>query len=449
MNKTLSKIAVVGAPNAGKSTFFNRLKGERLAVTSKISGTTRDRQYTEVGWNNKHFLFVDTAGLDSKKGGELEQKVQEQIDIALLEADAIIFMIDGKEPARATDQIVIKKFRKIKKPKFLAINKIDSPKIQKEDLVEFLHLGIKPIFPISALTGRGIGELLDELAKTVGQEQEPENKAEQKNKIVITIAGKVNTGKSSLFNAILQNQRAVVSSVAGTTRTAIDETITINGQDYLFIDTAGLKKKQHRQEEPDIFSAFMSFRAFRKADICLLTVDTSEEITNQDQRIAREIFDMQKGCVIVATKTDLSRDRSKLAHDKISLQFPFLWMCPVVFTSAETREGINEIFNFLPKIYENRNKTIDNQTLSEFLSKKLKKSPPKRLRDQKIPKIFSLRQIGTAPPTFQLLVNHPAAISMQFRKYLENSIIKELSFWGTPIKLHLIKKDKALTTASL
>jgi GTP-binding protein len=249
--------------------------------------------------------------------------------------------------------------------------------------------------------------------------------------------------------------------VPGTTRTAVDDEIKIDGIDYTFIDTAGLKKKDHKQSKPDVFSTFQTFRSIRKSDVCLFVLDANEEITVQDQRIAREILEMQKGCVIVMNKIDKfskSQKKKELSvragrgaknqsdneygslQDYVSHHFPFLWMCPVFFVSAIDGEGIEEAIKAIKPIYDRRKKTIDNQTLSEYLIKKLKTNPPKLLRDQKKPKVFSLTQLAIDPPTFSLLVNHPAAISLQFRKYLENSIIKELDFWGTPIKLHLKKK---------
>jgi GTP-binding protein len=342
------------------------------------------------------------------------------------------------------------KFRKLKKPLALAVNKLDSPKNLEEKTAQFLSLGVKPIFPISSVTGRGVGELLDYIANIFSVSPSPRDEEEAKGKIdkgnktiAVSIIGKPNVGKSSIFNQILKEERTVVSPLPGTTRTAIDSQITINDVDYTFIDTAGLKKKAHRQSQPDIYSGFQVFKTIRRSDICLLIIDSTEPVTKQDQHIASEIFDMEKGCIILANKIDLYQgDRDKL-RDYISSFFPFLWMCPLFFVSGLTGEDLEEALAAIKPIFDARNKKIDNQTLSEFLSKKLKQSPPKILRDQKKPKVFSLHQVNINPPKFELLVNHPAAISMQFRKFLQNSIIKELDFWGTPIILKLIGKDKA------
>lgn len=438
VNYKLPIVALVGPPNVGKSTLLNKIAGERLAVTSELKGTTRDRQYAETAFKGVDFMLADTAGLDLSAAGELEINVQKQIDVALKEADVIILVIDGKEPAGAIDQKALLKFRKIKKPKILAINKLDSPNKREADALEFARLGIKPMFPISSVTGAGIGDLLENVVELLPKDDAPEPKNHQS--ICVAIVGKPNVGKSSLFNKILNDERAVVSSIPGTTRTAIDDDVTIDGVPYTFIDTAGLKRKEHRQLKPDIFSGFQTFKSIRRSDVCFLVIDATENITSQDQRIAQEILQMQRGCVILANKTDLYRGEKKSLQDYLSHHFPFLWMCPVFFVSAITGEGLDDAIKAIKPIYEKRNKKIDNQIITEFLMKKLKQQPPKRLWDQKAPKVFSLHQTDVNPPTFELLVNFPAAISQHFRHFLENAIIRDLDFYGTPIKLHLKRK---------
>ncbi len=452
MERNLPIVALVGPPNAGKSTLLNKIAKAQAAVTSEVAGTTRDRQYLHTSFEGVDFILVDTAGLDLTAKGELEENVQKQIEVALKEADIIVMVVDGKQPPSALAQTVLKKFRKIKKPKILAVNKSDSPQKREEKILAFQKLGIKPLFPVSAITGRGIGDLLEEIASTLSssgrgassfKEDAPlglSAKPLALSPISVSIVGKPNVGKSSLFNKILNNERAVVSAVPGTTRTSIDENIIIEEEHYTFIDTAGLKKKEHRQAKPDIFSGFQTFKSIRRSDVCFLVIDATEPITFQDQRIAQEILKMQKGCIIVANKTDIYEGDQQKLQDYISHHFPFLWMCPVFFVSAKTGEGLDEALKAIKPIYDRRNKKIDNQTLSEFLSKKMKHSPPKRLWDQKNPKVFSLKQTNVNPPTFDLLVNFPAAIAHHFKHYLENSIIRDLDFYGTPIKLHLTRK---------
>lgn len=455
-------VAIVGQPNAGKSTLLNKIVGRPTAITSDLSGTTRDRQYADTSWNGVNFTLVDTAGLSINPKESLEKSLNEQIEVALNEADIIIFTVDGKEPVAAIEEKTLKKFRAIKKPVLLVVNKLDSPVKREVQLQTFLRLGIKPSFAVSSLTGLGLGDMLDYITQKLKDLGLGEQVKEEVYDIAVSIVGKPNVGKSSLLNAILNEERVVVSPVAGTTRAAIDTKINIKGTDFTFIDTAGLKKKDYRQDQPDIFAGFQTFKAIRRSDICFFVLDAAAEITKQDQRIANEIFDLQKGCIILANKSDLipeqaeknkkganSKSISKphdneyqTMRDYISHNFPFLWMCPLFFVSAETKEGLEEALDSIVPIFEKRNKTIDNQQLAEFLSKVLLKNPPKLLRDQKKPKVFSLHQLETNPPKFELVVNHPAAISLQFRKFCENSIIKHLDFFGTPITLKLRGKDK-------
>ncbi|MBI5530417.1 MAG: ribosome biogenesis GTPase Der [Candidatus Doudnabacteria bacterium] len=457
----LPLVAIVGQPNAGKSTFMNKIAGKPLAVTSDIAGTTRDRQYIDTTWSGVDFTLVDTAGLSAGSGDQLELSLLKQIDVAVQEADIIAFVVDGKEPLAAIDQTSLKKFRNTKKPLLLVINKLDSARIHEAKKAEFQKLGIKNVFTVSSLTGLGLGDFLEEVTDTLKKLGLADKKTEEKKGIAVSIVGKPNVGKSSIFNAILKEERVVVSPIPGTTRTAIDSQLEIGGENYIFIDTAGLKKKEHRQPQPDVFSGFQTFKAIRRSDICFFVIDANEEITKQDQRVANEIFAMEKGCIILVNKMDAytkdnrgkkggkwdgrgeTDDEYKTLRDYISHHFSFLWMCPAFFVSAVTGEGLDEALAAIKPIFEARHKEIDQETLTAFLAKKMKINPPKLLRDQKKPKVTGLRQIATNPPMFELLVNHPAAISMQFRKFLENGIIKDLDFWGTPITLKLKGKDKA------
>ena len=468
MTKTLPIVALVGQPNVGKSTLLNKIAGRPLAVTSDIAGTTRDRQYVDTNWNGSAFTLVDTAGLAFGPGDELEINIAKQIDIALAEADVIILVVDGKQNRAAIEQSVLKKFRKTGKPLILCVNKLDSARLSEEKMGEFAHLGVKPAFGVSSISGRGIGDMLDEVSKIIGRGA-PSSQAETEAEgapqgISVAIVGKPNVGKSSIFNSILKEERVVVSPIPGTTRTAIDSHMTINGQDYTFIDTAGLKKKEHRQTQPDIFSGFQTFKSIRRSDVCFFVVDAIEEITKQDQKVAQEIFAQDKGVIILVNKIDLyseakakqkkrgetgrimnasSDEQYQKLRDYVSNHFPFLWLSPMYFVSGKTGEGLAEALEAIKPIYERRHKIIDDATLKTFLAKVMKINEPKLLRDQKKPKVLGLTQTATNPPMFELKVNHPAAISTQFRKFLLNSIIKYLDFWGTPVSLHLKGKDKA------
>ena len=434
-------IAIVGEPNVGKSTLLNKIAGQRPAVTSPVAGTTRDRQYIDTSWNGVDFTLVDTAGLTFGKTGELEEELTKQIDVAVDQADLLLMVVDGKLPKENLDRKTLLRFRKSKKPVVLAINKADSPKVGESLLAEFASLGIKPSFAVSAISGRGLGDMLDYLGKYIKEHKlsVPEPKPIG---IGVAIVGKPNVGKSSIFNNIIKEDRVVVSSIPGTTRTAIDTQITIDGEPYTFIDTAGLKKKEHRQALPDIYSGFQTFKALRRSDISFFVIDSIEDITKQDLHIAGEIIEMDKGVIILANKFDIFDGDEDQLRDYISHHFPFLWFAPIFFVSAVTGEGLDEALAAIKPIYEARHKLIDQDKLDQLLFRKMKVNPPKRLRDQKIPKIFGLKQLDTNPPLFELLCNYPAAISKQFRDSVKKSIMKELNFWGTPINMRLTGKDK-------
>jgi GTPase len=442
MKPSLPIIAIVGEPNVGKSTLMNKIAGKMLAVTSPVAGTTRDRQYFDTSWNGVDFTMVDTAGITFNNTGELETALNEQIEIAVDQADILLLVVDAKAGAEQIDRKTLQKFRKSKKPLIVAINKMDSPKHIEATVAPFHRLGVKNIFPVSALNGRGLGDLLDDITEFIKKNKLDKIARPETAGIGVSIVGKPNVGKSSILNKILKEERVVVSSIPGTTRTAIDTHTVINGQDYTFIDTAGLKKKEHRQKLPDIFSGFQTFKALRRSDIAFLVIDATEEITKQDQHIAREIVELDKGVVILANKMDLYDGTEQALRDYISYHFPFLWNSPLIFVSASTGHGIAEAIKTIKPIYDNRHKVIEQEELDKLLTGVLKRNPPMLLRDQKKPKVLGLKQTATNPPLFELLVNYPAAISQAFRRHLLKRLMKTFDFWGTPVALRLHGKDK-------
>lgn len=438
MSERLPIVAIVGEPNAGKSTLLNKIAGLRAAVTSIVAGTTRDRQYVDTSWNGVDFTLVDTAGITFGGQQELEQELTGQIDRALTEADLILLVVDSKTEADVMDRQALLKFRKSKKPVVLAVNKLDSPTKLREFGPEFDKLGLKNIFPVSAQTGRGVGDLLDFV--TAELKKLNLEKPAKPTGIPVAIVGKPNVGKSSLVNQILGEERVVVSNIPGTTRTAIDVAIKFDGQDITLIDTAGLKKKSYRQAQPDVYSVFQTFKSIRRSEVVLFMIEGNETITKQDQAIAGEILDLGKGVVILVNKMDQFDGEHKALQDYVSHHFPFLWFAPVFFVSALTGEGVNEALAAIKPIYDARAKVIEQEEIDRLLAYTLEKNPPRRMLDQKVPKVYGLKQTGSFAPMFELLVNHPAAISTQYRRYLEKQIIQKLGFWGTPIKLHLVKK---------
>ena len=442
MKQQLPIIALVGEPNVGKSTLLNKIAGRQFAITSKVSGTTRDRQYVDAVWNGVDMTLVDTAGL-SFSSEQLELELHKQIDIAVAEADMLVLVVDGKLDPGAINRKALLAFRKAKKPIVLAINKVDSPK--RTDIVtgEFAKLGIKAMFPVSGLTGKGTGDLLDYIAEFILEHKLNVPLEDVNFGIGVAIVGKPNVGKSSLFNAIIKEERVIVSPIPGTTRAAIDTHIIIDQDDYTFIDTAGLKRKAYRQSQPDVFSGFQTFKSIRRSDVALLVIDATQEITKQDQHLAQEIWTLNKGLIIVANKIDVYEGEEQKLRDYISLHFPFLWMCPMILVSAKNGTGISDLVGAIKPIVTARHKELSDEELQRLLDKTLEHNPPKLMRDQKKPKVIGLKQVDTNPPIFELYVNYPAAISMQYRKFLEKSITRNLGFWGTPIKLRLKGKDKS------
>lgn len=437
--KQLPILAIVGEPNVGKSTLMNKIYGERIAVTSVVAGTTRDRQYLDTSWNGVDFTMVDTAGITFGNAQELEAELEQQIDVATQEATMLLLVVDGKGTVDVIDRKALLKFRKMKKPIVVAVNKLDSPNNLEAATAPFLKLGIKNVFPISSVTGRGIGDLLDQIAKEL--KKVAVKKTVVPKGIAVSIVGKPNVGKSSILNKILNEQRVIVSPIPGTTRTAIDTHVKINKVDYTFIDTAGLKRKDHRQKQPDVFSGFQTFKSIRRSDVVMFVIDVNEPITKQDQVIAGEILDLAKGVIIVGNKMDMYDDAEKKLQDYISLHFPFLWFSPVFLVSAKNGRGLPEAIDAIKPIYENRQRQVSDEDLQVVLEQTLKTNPPKRLRDQREPKIYSISQIADNPPNFQIIVNRSGAISTQYRRFLLKHLIKRLDLYGTPIKLSLKQKE--------
>lgn len=435
----LPLLAIVGEPNVGKSTLMNKIAGKRIAVTSVVAGTTRDRQYVDTVWNGVDFTMIDTAGVTFGNKQELEAELEEQIDVAAQEANMLLFVVDGKLDVDVIDRKALLKFRKMKKPIVVAVNKLDSPKNLDALTAPFMRLGIKHVFPVSSVSGRGLGDMLDQIAIELAKFKVPKSIIPEG--IAVSIVGKPNVGKSSLLNKILNENRVIVSPIPGTTRTSIDTHTKINKQQYTFIDTAGLKRKEHRQKQPDIFSGFQTFKSIRRSDVVLFLIDATEPVTKQDQVIAGEIFDLNKGVIIVANKMDIFEDSKKELQDYISLHFPFLWFSPVFMVSAKNGKGVKEVIDAIKPIYENRQKVIPQESLDLVLQQTLKTNPPKRMRDQREPKVYSLTQLETNPPSFKLEVNRSGAISTQYKRFLLKHLIKRLDLWGTPIKLHIRTKE--------
>lgn len=453
-------VAIIGRPNVGKSTLFNRITGRRQAVTADMAGTTRDRLYSRCDWNGQEFILVDTAGIevgDTKNSvyAKLDSDVQEQVLLALEEADLILFLVDVQTGATDQDRRALKLVFKSGKPFVLVANKYDSEKYLT-NISELYKLGAKEVLPIAALTGRGTGDLMDAIAKGI-EDVEPMDKGIilEREGINVAIAGRPNVGKSSTLNALIGENRAVVSQVAGTTRDYMIASYETDKGTVNFIDTAGIRKrgKVGKVEEGRVpgqverYSVLRSFRSIEKADIVLIIIDPTEGLTAQDLHIAGFAKEMYKGIIIVVNKWDaIEKDEVdmekylKYLHSKIS----FLSHAPVIFISAKNNKNVHKIYDLIFEASESRNKRIETSELNLLLGDYILRHPPSAVRNQ-LPKINYITQADVNPPTFIFFANKPELIHFSYKRFLENKIRERWGYEGTPINLVFKRKNVEYT----
>lgn len=449
-------VAIIGRPNVGKSTLFNRITGRRQAVTADLAGTTRDRLYSRCDWNGKEFILVDTAGIevgDTKNSvyEKLDTDVQEQVLLAIEEADLILFVVDVQSGATEQDRRALKLVFKSGKPFVLIANKYDSEKYLA-NISDLYTLGAKEILPIAALTGRGTGDLMDAIVNSI-KDVVPTDKGIvlEREGINVAIAGRPNVGKSSTLNAIIGKTRAVVSEVAGTTRDFTIASYESEQGTINFIDTAGIRRrgKVGKVEEGRVpgqvekYSVLRSFRAIETADIVLLIIDPTEGLTAQDLHIAGFAKDQHKGIIIIVNKWDaIEKDETDMTkylaylHAKIS----FLPYAPVIFISAKNGKNINKITEIIYEIATSRNKRIATGELNLLLGDDILRHPPAAVRNQ-LPKINYITQADTNPPTFVFFANKPELIHFSYKRFLENKIREHWDFAGTPINIVVKRKN--------
>lgn len=449
-------VAIIGRPNVGKSTLFNRITGHRQAVTADLAGTTRDRLYSHCEWNGQEFILVDTAGIevgDTKNSvyAKLDSDVQEQVLLALEEADLIIFLVDVQTGATDQDRRALKLVFKSGKPFVLVANKYDSEKYLT-NLTELYKMGAKEVLPIAALTGRGTGDLMDAITNGI-KDVTPTDKGIilEREGINVAIAGRPNVGKSSTLNALIGENRAVVSEVAGTTRDYMIASYETDKGTINFIDTAGIRKrgKIGKVEEGTVpgqverYSVLRSFRSIENSDIALIIIDPTEGLTAQDLHIAGFAKDQYKGIIIVVNKWDaVEKDEVDMAkylaylHAKIS----FLSYASVIFVSAKTGKNIDKIFDLIFAAAESREKRIDTSELNLLLGDDILRHPPSAVRNQ-LPKINYITQADVNPPTFVFFANKPELVHFSYKRFLENKIRERWGFAGTPINIVLKRKN--------
>ncbi|HWO75855.1 MAG TPA: ribosome biogenesis GTPase Der [Bacillus sp. (in: firmicutes)] len=425
-------VAIVGRPNVGKSTIFNRIVGERISIVEDIPGVTRDRIYSTGDWLNYEFNVIDTGGIEIGDEPFLEQ-IRGQAEIAIDEADVIIFITNGREGVTAADEEVAKMLYRSKKPVVLAVNKVDNPEMRSQ-IYDFYALGFGEPFPISGTHGLGLGDLLDEVVKHFPK-QDVEDYEEDV--IKFSLIGRPNVGKSSLVNAILGEERVIVSEVAGTTRDAIDTFYTADGQDYVIIDTAGMRKKGKVYESVEKYSVLRALRAIERSDVVLVVLNGEEGIIEQDKKIAGYAHEAGKAVVIVVNKWDaVEKDEKtmKKFEENIRDHFLFLDYAPIVFLSAKTKQRLHTLFPMIQLASENHTMRVETSVLNDVIMDAVAMNPTPTHQGKRL-KIFYTTQVSVKPPTFVVFVNDPELLHFSYERFLENRIREAFGFIGTPIKI--------------
>jgi GTP-binding protein len=439
----LPTIAIVGRPNVGKSALFNRLVGNRKAIVRDVPGVTRDRIRGVCRFGRWRAAVIDTGGLDPSAGESLTAQVRAQVLAAIAEADALLFVVDGREGITALDEEVARLLRRVAKPVLLAANKVDTER-QEAGLADVHRLGIGTVFPVSAEHGRGVAELLEAAAALLPappEEEEEAAAAGPDETVRIAIVGRPNVGKSSLVNAIAGEERVVVHAEPGTTRDAVDTLVTVGGRPYLLVDTAGLRRKGRTIEALDKLAAVMTRRSLERADLALVVLDAVDGVTAQDARIAGYAEAAGRAVILVVNKWDLvdSADRAPVLMRAIRERLPFLAHAPVVFTSAREPSGLDALFETIKRVAAEYAKEVGTGELNRALMAATTRRPPAGVRGKTL-KVYYATQIGTRPPTFLLFVNDPSALHFSYERYLVSALREAFDFTGCAIRLRLRRR---------
>lgn len=431
-------IAIVGRPNVGKSTIFNRIVGERISIVEDKPGVTRDRIYAEGEWLTKTFNIIDTGGIEM--GDEpLLTNVRQQAEIAIDEADVIIFIVNGKEGITGADEEIAKLLFKSNKPVVLAVNKIDNPEM-REQIYEYFSLGFGQPFPISGAHGLGLGDLLDEVKNHF---PELNDDAIDDDTIAFSVIGRPNVGKSSLVNAILNEKRVIVSDIEGTTRDAVDTYLEIDEQDYLIIDTAGMRKRGKVYESIEKYSVLRALKAIDRSDVVLVLIDAETGIREQDKRIAGYAHEAGRAVVIVVNKWDTitsSQEAMKDFEHKIRAHFQFLDYAPIVFLSAKTKKRLHTLLPVIKESSENHSKRVPTNALNDVIMDAIAINPTPTVKGQRLKLLYGT-QVSVKPPSFVVFVNEPELMHFSYKRFLENRIREAFGFVGTPINIYARKRQ--------
>jgi GTP-binding protein len=424
-------VAIVGRQNVGKSTLLNRLAGKRIAIVADMPGTTRDRVFADISWQDSAFTLVDTGGLELQPSSAISLGVKEQVEAAIAEADVIIFLVDSDAGIVPADQEIAQRLRRSDKPIILAANKSDNPK-RESQAVEFYEMGLGEPLAISAYHGRGTAELLDRVISRLPAPQKTEISAE---KMKLAIVGRPNVGKSTLLNSLLGEERAIVDKTPGTTHDAINTLLDFGGQSVILIDTAGIRRRGRWGRGVERYSVLRALRAIDEADVALLVLDATELLTSQDEHIAGYIQQAAKGVVIVVNKWDLAENQDMVEAGKyISRKLKFLSYAPLVYTSAKFGQGVDRVMPQAFQVYEERQKRVPTAAVNALVKEAVAAHNLPR-KGKKQLKVLYATQAEVSPPTFVFFVNDPALIHFSYRHYLENRLRQSFGFAGTPLRL--------------
>lgn len=436
MSKPL--VAIVGRPNVGKSTFFNRIVGQRISIVEDTPGVTRDRLYADAEWCGHSFTLIDTGGLEIKSEDVMWSHIRAQAQIAVETADVIVFMLDGKTGLTHEDYEVAAYLRKSRKPILLVVNKLDNN--EQHLLYDFYELGLGEPIGISAGQAKGLGDVLDEIVKLTGK-YETEEKEEA---LKIAVVGKPNAGKSSLVNKLLGYDRVIVSDIAGTTRDAIDTRIKIGDKEYILIDTAGIRRKRSVEEDLEQYSVMRSLGAVRRADVCLIVIDSSEELSEQDVKIAGYVHEQGKPSVVVMNKWDVvEKDTYTIEkyNRKLKEELKFMDYFIPTYVSAKTGKRVDNLIKLAERAYENASRRVSTGLLNDVLREAILTNEPPSKNGKRL-KIYYVTEVSANSPTFVIFVNDDTLMHFSYRRYLENALRRSFDFEGTPIRLIIRNKNE-------
>ena len=423
-------IAIVGRPNVGKSTFFNKVAGRKISITEDRPGVTRDRLYADSEWRGKAFSMVDTGGIELRSEDNMWKEIKKQAEVAIDTAQVILFFVDGREGLTTSDYDVSDMLRRSKKPVILVVNKIDE--YSEEKVFEFYSLGLGEPYPVSAEHGTGIGDVLDEAVSWFEKVD-----AEEDDSIKIAVVGKPNAGKSSLVNKLLGFERSIVTNIAGTTRDAIDTKFTYDGKDYTIIDTAGIRKKSKVEDDVEYYSVMRAFDAVRRAVVCLLVVDSADGLTEQDTKIIGYVHEQGKPSVIVMNKWDLiEKDTNTINkfESKLKEDLKFMDYFKSIYISAKTGQRTEKILSLVNSVYEHSRYRVATGILNDIISDAVRANEPPSYNGRRL-KVYYSSQVAVAPPTFVLFVNSTDLLHFSYERFLDNTLRKSFDFSGTPIKI--------------